>query len=558
MTIKIDGYIKNGPGVGAPRPTQPEGCVLVSVLTSQVDPRSATFAANRAEMVLLLDQVRSESLKVLEGGGERYVERHRGRGKMLARERVEVLVDPDSALLELSPLAGWGTEDPVGGGVVVAVGVISGVECLIVANDATVRGGSHSPTTVRKITRAYEVARCNRLPLVNLVESGGADLPNQAKTFVPGGATFKEISRLSKNGVPTVAVVFGPSTAGGAYVPGMSDYTVLVRGNAKVFLGGPPLVKMATNEDADEEELGGAEMHARVSGLGDYLAADEADALRITREIVSHWDGVRPADQTRDARPPVLDPEELLGIPSADARIPYDTREIIGRVVDGSEFDEFKPAYGAKLVCGWAELYGKRIGILANNGILFSEEAQKGAQFIQLCNEIDTPLLFVHNITGFMVGTRYEQGGIIKDGSKMINAVSNSAVPHVVLMVGNSYGAGNYAMSGRAYDPRFVFSWPTHRIAVMGGKQLAGVMSIVKRNAAEAARRTFDEETDARTREQIEQQIDNESTALYATGQVWDDGIIDPRDTRVVLGLAFSAASGRPSDGERGYATFRM
>jgi acetyl-CoA carboxylase carboxyltransferase component len=512
-------------------------------------------------MLDLLDAVQAGEQQVLLGGGERYVERHRSRGKMLARERIETLIDPDTALLELSPLAGWGTDDPVGGGVVTAIAVISGVECVVVGNDATVRGGSQSPTTVRKVLRACEIARTSRLPLINLVESGGADLPSQAKTFVLGGATFKEISRLSRAGVPTVAVVFGSSTAGGAYVPGMSDYTVLVRGKAQVFLGGPPLVKMATNEDADEEMLGGAEMHARISGVADYLAQDEFDALRICREIVSHFTHVRPDAFGVGRRPgpePVFDAEELLGIASADSRVPYDIREIIARVADGSSFDEFKPLYGGKLVCGWASLFGTPIGILGNNGILFSEEANKGAQFIQLSNEIGVPLLFVHNITGFMVGTEYEQRGIIKDGSKMINAVSNSAVPHLVLMVGASYGAGNYAMSGRAYDPRFVFSWPSHRIAVMGGKQLAGVMSIVRRNAAEARGHPFDEAADEQMRAGIESQIDRESTALYATGQVWDDGIIDPRQTRTVLGIALSAAAGRGRDSEPGYATFRM
>jgi acetyl-CoA carboxylase carboxyltransferase component len=396
-----------------------------------------------------------------------------------------------------------------------------------------------------------------------MTESGGADLPSQAETFVPGGAIFKEISRLSGNGVSTVALVFGPSTAGGAYIPGLSDYTILVREQARVYLGGPPLVKMATDEDADEEQLGGAEMHARISGVADYLAHDEHHAIRIARAIVGRFGGVRRAGITSTGPDPVYDPEELLGVPSADARLPYDILEAIARVVDGSELEEFKPLYGSALVCGWAKLHGQMIGVLANNGILFSEEAQKGAHFIQLCNQLGTPLLFIHNITGFMVGTRYEQGGIVKDGSKLINAVSNSSVPHLTLMVGASYGAGNYAMSGRAYDPRFVFSWPSHRIAVMGGRQLAGVLSIIQRSAAERAGRPFDEEADAARRTAVEAQIDTESTALFATGRLWDDGIIDPRDTRTVLGLALSAALGGdapapPATHRHGYAVFRM
>ncbi|HEY2792588.1 MAG TPA: carboxyl transferase domain-containing protein [Micromonosporaceae bacterium] len=523
---------------------------------SQLDVRSEEFAANRSAMLASLAEIAQLQHGLLDGGGDRYVQRHRERGKLLVRERIELLVDPDTALLELSPLAGWGGTDPLGGGLVTAIGIVSGVECMIVANDPTVRGGSMSPTTVAKNLRALEIARRNRLPLVNLTESGGADLPRQAEIFVPGGATFKEISRLSKAGVPTISAVFGASTAGGAYVPGMSDYTVFVRRRAFAYLGGPPLVKMATDEIADEETLGGAEMHARTSGLADFLADDEQDAIGIVRRIVARLDRAREsADRGPD---PLYDAEELLGIPSVDPRHPYDIREVLLRIVDSSAFDAFKPLYGANLVCGWARLHGRAIGILANNGILFPEEARKGAHFIQLANQTRTPLLFVHNITGFMVGTRYERAGIIKDGSKLINAVSNSSVPHVALMVGASYGAGNYAMSGRAYDPRFVFSWPSHRIAVMGGRQLAGVMSIVRHNAAAAAGRPVDTEADEAMRTSVEEQIDHESTALYATGRLWDDGIIDPRDTRTVLGIALSVTDGAPREGDDGYAVFRM
>jgi acyl-CoA carboxylase subunit beta len=527
--------------------------------TTSIDPRQADHQANRTAMLERLDEVRAAQTAMLEGGGERYVERHRSRGRLLVRERIDLLLDPGSPFLELSPLAGWGTDDPVGGGLVTGIGLVEGVECVISANDPTVRGGSSSPTTVAKGLRAQEIAGTNRLPLINLTESGGADLPRQAEIFVPGGATFKGLTRLSAAGVPTVTLVFGSSTAGGAYVPGLSDFTVFVADQARVFLGGPPLVKMAIDEDADEEELGGAAMHARTSGLADFLAADEADAVRIGRMIVRrlHWRKQGPAP-IADPQPPRLDPEELLGIASADVRVPFDVREVLRRVVDRSELDEFKPLYGSQLVCGWARLAGYPIAILANNGILFSEESQKGAQFIQLANRSETPLLFVQNVTGFMVGTRYEQGGIIKHGSQLIDAVSNSTVPHLTLMVGASYGAGNYGMSGRAYDPRFVFTWPNHRIAVMGPKQLAGVMSIVQRTAAERAGRSFDEEADADRREAVEAQIEAESTALFATGHLWDDGIIDPRDTRTVLGIALSAVHSAPIKGAESYGVFRL
>jgi acetyl-CoA carboxylase carboxyltransferase component len=524
-----------------------------------LDTRSDGYRANREAMLALLDEVRTATDVALAGGGEKYVARHRERGKLPARERVELLIDRDTPFLELSPLAGWGTDDPVGAGMVTGLGQVSGVECVISANDPTVKGGTSSPSTIGKSLRAQEIARTNRLPLINLTESGGAELPKQADIFVPGGATFRNLTRLSAEGIPTITLVFGSSTAGGAYVPGMSDYTVFVDRRAQVFLGGPPLVKMAIDEDADEETLGGAEMHSRVSGLSDHLAVDEVDAIRLGRQIVRRLNCRKfgPPPATAVAAP-VLDREELLGVAPVDVRTPFDTREILWRVLDGSEFDEFKPLYGSQLVTGWGSLWGYPIGVLANNGILFSEESQKGAQFIQLCNRRAIPLLFVQNITGFMVGTRYEQGGIIKHGSMLINAVSNSKVPHLTLMVGASYGAGNYGMSGRAYDPRFLFSWPNHRIAVMGPKQLAGVMSIVQRAAAERAGREYDEGVDAAMRDAIESQIEQESTALFATGRLWDDGIIDPRDTRTVLGIALSACHSAPVQGADGFGVFRM
>jgi len=509
-------------------------------------------------MQAALGEVVAAQQQTVLGGGEAKVARHRGRGKLLVRERIDLLVDRDSAFLELSPLAGWGSDDPLGGGVVTGIGVVEGVECVIGGNDATVKGGAQSPTSVQKMLRAMAIARRNRLPLINLTESAGADLPKQAEVFVPGGEVFKNLAQMSREGVPTITLVFGSSTAGGAYLPGLSDHTVLQRDAARVYLGGPPLVKMAIDEDADEEELGGAQMHARTSGLADHLADDERDALRLGRQIVRdlRWRKSGPGP-TAAALPPAHDPDELLGVVPTDLRTPFDVREVLARVVDASEFDEFKPLYGSQLVCGWASVGGFPVGVLANNGILFSEESRKGAQFIQLANRSDTPLVFLQNITGFMVGTKYEQGGIIKDGAKLINAVANSDVPHVTVMIGASYGAGNYGMSGRAYDPRFVFTWPSHRIAVMGPKQLAGVMSIVMRQKAQASGQPIDDEADAQMRAGVESMIEAQSTALFATGRLWDDGIIDPRDTRTVLTIALSATHGAPVRGTSDYGIWR-
>lgn len=519
----------------------------VSVLSSRVDARSLTFKANRDAMQVLLDEVLAQQQQAIVAGGQRYIDRHRERGKMLVRERIELLVDRDTPLLELHALAAWGTGDPVGAGSVHAIGLVNGVECFISGTDMTVRGGASNPSSVKKALRGMEIARTNRLPYITLTESAGADLPRQADIFVPGGASFKTLTQMSAVGIPTISLVFGPSTAGGAYTPGMSDYVVMVKNRAQVFLGGPPLVKMAIDEDANEEDLGGAEMHSRVSGLSDYLAVDELDAIRIGRDIVGHlnWRKQGPGP-TMPVDEPIFDQDELLGIASADVRIPFEVREIIARIVDGSRFEEFKPTYGTQLVTGWASMSGFPIGIIANNGILFSEESQKGAQFIQLCNRIDVPILFIQNITGFMVGTRYEQGGIIKDGAKLINAVSNSTVPHVTLMVGASYGAGNYGMSGRAYDPRYVFTWPNHRIAVMGPKQLAGVMNIITKGR------------DPEAVIALEAQVEAESTALYATGRIWDDGIIDPRQTRTVLSIALSTVHNGPIEGTKAFGVFRM
>ncbi len=529
------------------------------VLASHLDVRGPTFESNREQNLKLLEPVNAALQKSLEGGGPRYTERHKARGKLLPRERVELLLDRDSAFLELCPLAGNEVDGHApGASVIGGIGRVSGVECLVTANESTVKGGSMSELSVIKSRRLSEIGMANRLPFINLTESGGADLPNQDKIFVPGGAGFRDLTRRSELKLPTITVVFGSSTAGGAYIPGMSDYAIFVKKQATVYLGGPPLVKMATGEETDDESLGGAEMHSRISGVSDYLAEDERDGLRLAREIVAHLDWRKPAHALpRVVEPPKFDPEELLGVVSPDPRVPYDPREVIARLVDGSRFSEFKPLYGNTLVCGWAHVHGFPVGILANHGILFSESANKGAQFIQLCNQSNVPIVFLQNITGFMVGRSYEEGGIIKNGAKLINAVSNSTVPTITIMMGASYGAGNYAMNGRAYEPRFLFTWPSHRIAVMGGKQAAGVLEIIQRNAAQKRGEPVDEETLGGMKQLVEYSIDQQSSALYATARLWDDGIIDPRDTRTVLALSLSAAYSRTVEGTTSWGVFR-
>jgi len=529
-------------------------------LESSIDPSSEVFGANRDAMLALLREHEEQVALAVGGGGEKYVARHRARGKLTARERIELLLDQDAPFLELSPLAAWGTEFHVGASIVTGIGVVSGVECVIIAHDPTVRGGTMNPLTLKKNLRALEIARVNRLPLVNLVESGGADLATQADLFIPAGQIFHDLTQLSALGIPTIALVFGNSTAGGAYVPGMCDYAVMVDQRAKVFLGGPPLVKMATGEESDDESLGGAAMHSRVSGLSDAFAVDEPDCIRIGREIVArlNWRKFGPGpSQVLDS--PRYDAEELIGIASVDLRVPFHPHEVIARIVDGSDFDEYKTEYGTSLVTGWASIHGYPIGILANaRGVLFMEEAKKATEFILLANQIDTPLLFLQNTTGYMVGKDYEQAGIIKDGAKMINAVTNSTVPHLTVIMGASYGAGDYGMCGRAYGPRMLFTWPNAKIAVMGPQQLAGVLSIVARQAAEASGKTFDEEADLVRRREIEEQIERESHAFFNSGKLYDDGIIDPRDTRTVLGLALSAVHSNVVRGQRGFGVFRM
>jgi acetyl-CoA carboxylase carboxyltransferase component len=532
----------------------------VQVLGTRLDPRSDDYQTNRAAMEEKLVEFEALQERARLGGGEKYIKRHRDRGKLLARERIELLIDRDSPFLELSTLAAWGTDKNIGANMVTGIGVIEGVECAILAHDPTSQAGSMNRYSIAKSLRIMDIARENRLPMINLVESGGADLPDQAEVFIVGGKWFRNLTQLSKMGVPTMAIVFGSSTAGGAYFPAMCDYSVMVKDRAKVFLGGPPLVKMATGEESTDEELGGAEMHSKISGLSDYFATDEHEAIRMGRDIVSHFNWRKQGyGPTKPADEPVHLIDDILGVIPPDLRVPFDMKEILGRTLDGSRFEEYKAVYGNSLLTGWGSVHGFPIGVVANQqGVIFSEEAQKATEFIQLCNRYDTPLLFIHNTTGYMVGKDYEQRGIIKDGAKMVNAVANSEVPHITLMAGVSYGAGNYGMSGRSYDPRFVFGYPNHKVAVMGPTQLAGVMSIIARQAAESRGVEFDEAADAERRAEIEGQIEHEEQAYFSTSRVRDDGLIDPRDTRSVLGIALSATHSGPVKGTDRFGVFRM
>jgi len=538
--------------------------------TGQADTDGTSPESRRAAMLAKIDSLHSEQAKAVNAGAK-YVERHHSRGKLTARERIELLVDEGSAFLELMPLAAWGTDFPVGASLIVGIGVVEGVECLISANDPTVKGGALNPYSLRKSFRAAEIAQQNRMPSISLTESGGADLPTQKDIFIPGGRGFRDLTRSSAAKRPTISVVFGNSTAGGAYVPGMSDYVIMVKEQAKVFLAGPPLVKMATGEESDDESLGGAEMHSRVSGSSDFLAVDEHDALRLARRVVArlNWRKLGTVPSPTYAEPD-LDPDELIDFIPTDLREPFDPREAILRIVDGTDldgspncnaqpFDEFKPLYGPALCVGWARLHGHPIGIIANaRGVLMSEEAQKAAQFIQLANQKDTPLLFLHNTTGYMVGKDYEQGGIIKHGAMMINAVSNSKVPHLTVIMGASYGAGNYGMNGRAYDPRFLFTWPSAKSAVMGPAQLAGVLEIVARESAASKGEPFDAEGFAGIKEMVEATIEEQSLPYFLSGMVYDDGVIDPRDTRTVLGICLSVIDNQPIEGAMNFGVFRM
>jgi 3-methylcrotonyl-CoA carboxylase beta subunit len=520
----------------------------VNVLRSHANPSSDEFRGNAEANQALIDDLNAQLERVRLGGGERARERHVSRGKLLPRERVDRLLDPGAPFLECSALAAHGLYDDEapGAGIITGIGRVSGRECVIVANDATVKGGTYYPMTVKKHLRAQEIALQNRLPCIYLVDSGGAFLPRQDEVFPDRehfGRIFFNQATMSAKGIPQIAAVMGSCTAGGAYVPAMSDETVIVRNQGTIFLGGPPLVKAATGEEVTAEELGGGELHSRTSGVTDHLAQDDAHALQIVRDIVATLSpGSAPPWERSPVEAPAVDPGQLLGVVPTDLRTPYDAREIIARIVDGSRFHEFKELYGSTLVTGFAHIQGHPVGILANNGILFSESALKGAHFIELCDQRRTPLVFLQNITGFMVGRDYEAGGIAKHGAKMVTAVSTARVPKLTVIVGGSFGAGNYGMCGRAYSPRLLWMWPGARISVMGGEQAATVMTEVGQA-----------ETGARLREQYERQ----GHPYYATARLWDDGVIDPRDTRDVLGLALSAAGNAPLDDVR-YGVFRM
>ena len=536
---------------------------LVSVLATSVDPASAEFRDNAAHMDRLIADLRAKVARAAEGGPARSRTRHTDRGKLLPRERVRLLLDPGAPFLELSQLAAhdmYGGEVPAAG-MITGIGRIAGAECVVVVNDATVKGGTYFPITVKKHLRAQEIAAENHLPCVYLVDSGGAHLPSQDEVFPDRdhfGRIFYNQARLSAAGVPQIAVVMGSCTAGGAYVPAMADESIIVAGQGTIFLGGPPLVKAATGEVVSAEELGGADVHSRISGVTDYTATDDAHALGIARRIVGNLNRTKPAAlECRAPLEPVHDAAQLGGIVPHDTRTPYDAREVIARIVDGSEFDEFKRLYGETLVTGFAHLHGYPVGVLANNGILFSESALKGAHFIQLCAQRGIPLVFLQNITGFMVGRKYEAGGIAKDGAKMVTAVSCAGVPKLTVIVGGSFGAGNYGMSGRAFGPRFVWMWPNARISVMGGEQAANVLGEVRADARKARGKALAAKTEARFKAQIRQQYETQGHPYYATARLWDDGIIEPAETRTVLGLSLSAALNAPVEPTR-FGIFRM
>jgi 3-methylcrotonyl-CoA carboxylase beta subunit len=516
------------------------------VFESRLNPRDGEFAANRKAMLAQVEELGQRLEAVKQGGGAGARERHRSRGKLLPRDRLSLLLDPGAPFLELSALAAYQMYDgeSPGASQITGIGTISGVECLVTANDPTVKGGAIYPLTVQKLLRAQQIAEQNRLPTVMMVESAGANLAHQAEFFAQhGGRIFANQARMSALGLPQIALVFGSSTAGGAYMPGMSDISIMVKGQAKVFLGGPPLVKMATGEEVDDETLGGAQMHSTVSGVSDFLAENDADAIRIGREVLARLpQGKLLSSRRREAVTPHYDPQELLGVIPADPRHPFDMREVMARILDGSDWLEFKPDYGPTLVTAFAHLEGYPIGVIGNNGVLFSESAQKATHFIELCNQSRLPILYLQNITGFMVGSEYERGGIVKHGSQMVKAVSTSTVPQFTVIVGGSYGAGNYGMCGRAFDPRFLFTWPNSRIAVMGGEQAAGVLALVAEEQARVRGAQPDSEKIARQSETLKARFEAESSPYFATARLWDDGILDPRDTRAALGVALSVA----------------
>ena len=546
---------------------------IAQTIQSNVNINSEEYQKNKKDMLEKLSEI-EDLLDFAElGGGMHHHERLASRGKMSIRSRIANFIDPDSPFLEISSLAAFGSAYPVGGGAVAGIGIVAGTECVIYGNDPTVLAGAMHTYSAKKWTRAMEISRVNKIPYIQFVESSGGDLRMGggkgegskrgsilgAGHFAESGRTFYDVTELSKLRIPTISIVFGSSTAGGAYQPGMSDYNIFIKKQSKVFLGGPPLVKMATGEESDDETLGGGQMHAEVSGLADYLAEDEMDALRIGREVVSHLNWRKEGKKPKLAPDsPILDSEDLLGLVDSDLKKPFDVREVIGRIADGSRFEEFKPLFGPTIICGFASIHGYTVGIIGNNGPIFPDTASKGAHFVQLCNQIDIPIIFLQNITGFVVGKDYERDGQIKKGAQFLNSVSNSTVPHLTIILGASYGAGTYAMSGRAFDNAFTFLWPTAKIAVMGPKQIAGVMSIVRRARAARKGEKFDEKEDAAMVAFAEKWQEEGSLALRATGAISDDGIIDPRDTRTVLGICLSLVNGRNIEGASGYGVYRL
>lgn len=535
----------------------------MAILHTQINTRSPEFAANRAAMLDQVNDLRALLGRISEGGGASAQQRHVSRGKLLVRARIDALLDTGSAFLELAPLAAHEVygEDVAAAGVVAGIGRVEGVECMIIANDATVKGGSYYPLTVKKHLRAQTVARENRLPCIYLVDSGGANLPRQDEVFPDRehfGRIFFNQANLSALGIPQIAVVMGSCTAGGAYVPAMADETIMVRNQATIFLAGPPLVKAATGEVVTAEELGGADVHCKTSGVADHYAENDEHALALARRCVANLNWRKLGQlQSRAPRAPLYAAEELYGVIPAQAKQPYDVREVIARLVDGSEFDEFKALFGTTLVCGFAHLHGYPIAILANNGILFSEAAQKGAHFIELACQRGVPLLFLQNITGFMVGQKYEAGGIAKHGAKLVTAVACAQVPKFTVLIGGSFGAGNYGMCGRAYDPRFLWMWPNARIAVMGGEQAAGVLAQVKQEQSERAGKRLGDDEVAAIKQPILEQYERQGHPYYSSARLWDDGVIDPAQTREVLALALSAALNAPIEPTR-FGVFRM
>jgi 3-methylcrotonyl-CoA carboxylase beta subunit len=535
----------------------------MQTIKTQISPRSADFQANAKATRVLVEDLTAKAAQVSLGGDERARTRHTARGKLLPRERVDQLLDPGSPFLEVGQLAAWDmyNNDAPSAGVVTGIGRVQGVECMVVANDATVKGGTYYPMTVKKHLRAQEIAEANHLPCVYLVDSGGAFLPRQDEVFPDRdhfGRIFFNQANMSAKGIAQIAVVMGSCTAGGAYVPAMSDETIIVKNQGTIFLGGPPLVKAATGEVVTAEDLGGGDVHTRISGVADHLAANDSHALYIARRIVANLNRVKPQTVKLAAcEEPLYDPEEIYGVLPIDKRKPYDVHEIIARVVDGSRFDEFKSRYGSTLVTGFAELYGMPLGIVANNGILFGESAQKGAHFIELCSQRGIPLVFLQNITGFMVGRKYENAGIAKDGAKMVTAVATTQVPKITFLIGGSFGAGNYGMCGRAYSPRFLWMWPNARISVMGGEQAAGVLATVRREGIEANGGQWAPEEEAAFKQPLLEQYEHQGHPYYATARLWDDGVVDPAQTRRVLGLSLSAALNAPIP-ETKFGVFRM